>query len=221
VICPEHAKTIHVNATWRAEITVRRTLVCLDRPERGDLRDTYPVEPQMALSSFFQESPDAREIRRRRRGRGTIVIDWEPREKVIPNALYVHQTSWVPSGSYGQPALFTESQCDARTGILTVEISTPAAFEAAVAFRRPRWRRMHTERSLVKYALAQLQAGGQRPEITEDRRRVRWTLAGPKPGRRYVCVAFHDNGVGSWHERIKETSFVSRMRRLIRPLVPA
>jgi len=219
VICPEYAKTIQIDADWRAEITVRRTLVFLDTPEPGDLYDYIPVDPKSDPESRIYPSPDAIETGSRTSGRGTVVY-WKPREPLVPYALYVHQYSWTSPGAMSQAALFTELRCDVRTGRLAVEMAAPVMFETAVAFKRPTWPLMNTERSFVKYALSQIGSQGNRPVINPDGQRVEWKLAAPRTGSRYVCVVFGPNGVALWQQRLKETSIAGRAQRLIKSLVP-
>lgn len=216
VICPEHVKTISVDPDLRAKVTVRRMLVFLDVPESGDLRDTIAVEPGAEPESVFYESPDAMQIYQERRGRDTLV-SWKPREGIIPYALYMHEYSWHPSGSHGQLAMCADIRCDIRTGMFVLEMLTPATFETAVVFRRPRWRRLSTERRVIKYALRQMDGKGERPAISSDGKRLEWKAVGPKVGDRYICVVFHRYGMAQWEERLKSTSFVGRLRQLLIP----
>jgi hypothetical protein len=220
VVCPEEVKSICIEPGVGALVTVRRTLVFLAAPEPGDMVDAIPeagLEPQNAL----YESPDALEIARGQRGRAMLVA-WRPREAVTPYALYTHQYSWRPSGSYSQPAQYTEIACELKTGALVLEMVTPAMFETAVVFRRPKWRRLSSERSMVQYALRALESDeGERPAITDHGRRLMWKVMGPKPGDRYICVVFHAHGVAQWQDRLKATTLIGRLRQIMRPLLPA
>lgn len=220
VVCPEDLKSIAVDADMRTTVTVRRTLVFLERPEAGDLRDAIPVDPGCDPTRALYESPDAIEIARSRRG-ATALVSWKPRDTVTPFALYSHQYAWHPSGKRDESALYTEIQCDMRTGFIGVEMLTPGVFETAVIFRRPRWRRLGSEMSVIKYALRQLDGATDRPTITHGGKRVEWKLVAPKVGDRYLCVVFHQHGVALWERRLKEMSFMGRLRQLIRPLIPA
>jgi hypothetical protein len=219
VVCPEHVKSICVEPGAGAMVTVRRTLVFLETPEPGDLMDTIPesgLDPRNAL----YESPDALEIARISRG-GSMFVAWRPRQAVTPYALYEHEYSWRPTGSYAQPAQYTEVGCDMRTGALVLEMITPAALEAAVVFKRPRWRRLTSERSVVQHALRLLDSNeGERPVIGDRGRRLEWRLTGPNAGDRYVCVAFHEHGVAQWQDRLKAMSLAGRLRQIIKPLIP-
>jgi hypothetical protein len=216
VICTEQLKTISVDAKWRATVTVQSTLAFLDIPEDGDLRDVLPIDSKKDFESAIHESPDAREIHRRPSGASTVVY-WRPRDGIIRYASYLHQQSWSSPGWDGQASLYTEFQCEMRTGIQTLEIVAPVVFETAVAFKRPRWPRLSTERRLVKYALAQLEAPREsRPVIRDNGLRVQWRVIGPKVGERYVCIVFSAGGVAQWQQRLKETSFAARMRGLFR-----
>jgi hypothetical protein len=221
VVCPEHVKTIQVDANWSAVVTVRRALVFLDLPEASDLRDTFPIDSETDLERFSYVSPDSREVSRALIRRNDLAIQWEPLQSITRYALFTHQYSWRPAGSYGQAAWYTELRCDTRTGILALEIVTPGVFENAVVFMRPRWSRLNTERRLVRYALSQLGSDGARPVIGDNGRRVEVRVSEPKVGGRYVCVVFHEHGVEHWRERLAATSIISRVRRLISQLVPA
>lgn len=220
MICTDDVKSVCIGSEMGAKVTVRRMLVFLDLPETGDLHDTIPVEAGTDPKSAFYASPDAVEIGRERRG-SAVLVRWRPRSLIIPYGIYMHEYVWHPPGTYGGPALYTEIPCDMRTGMLVFEMLTPGTFQTAIVFRRPRWPRLTTERSLVKYALRRLDAAGERPVITDAGKRLEWKLAGPKVGDRYICVAFHANGVAQWQERLRATSFVGRLRHFLRPLIPA
>jgi hypothetical protein len=219
VICPEHRKTIRVHADGRVDVTIRRSLVFLTAPEPGDLHDLIPVDPETDAESAIHESPDARETGRRRAG-GSTYVYWTPRASLVPYALYMHEHGWSSLGSHGQAALYTEFRCDVRTGIASLELSAPVRVEAAVAFKRPPWRRIATERSLVKYALTLLESGSGRGVIAGDGQTVEWTVVGPAVGDRYLCVVFTEDGVRQWQSRLEETSIARRLRRAIGYLVP-
>jgi hypothetical protein len=213
-------KSICVEPGVGALVTVRRTLVFLQVPEAGDLVDGIPESGVDPTNSLY-ESPDALEIARGPRGRAMLVA-WRPREAITPYALYTHQYSWRPSGSYAQPAQYTEVGCEMRTGALVLEMITPAMFETAVVFRRPRWPRLTTERRVIQRALRALDSNeGERPVITEQGRRLTWKVTGPQPGDRYICVAFHAHGVAQWQDRLKALTLIGRLRELMRPLLPA
>jgi hypothetical protein len=215
VVCPEHVKTISFDSEWRAEVTVHQTLVFLDNAARGSLQDHCTVSADSPLADFYWKSDDAKEVGRRRRGRDTIVIDWRPREPVVPYALHHHEFSWSPSGSHGSPALCTELRCEMKTGLFQCDIVAQQDFENAVVFERPSWWVLSNERKLIKYALKQLDEQGERPTITDNGYRVEWKLLGPKVGARFVLVAFRRHGVAIWQEELRKTSLFGRARDLI------
>jgi hypothetical protein len=217
VVCPQHVKVIRVGADGRTEVEIERTLVFLDVPEPGDLLDAVPADTEGDAMRY--RSPDARELLRTT-GRNHTFVHWTPNEPIVPYALYVHRYGWTTSVSEGETALYTEFRCDTRTGVVDHEIGTAARFEAAVAFKRPRWRPMTTQASLVKYALERLESDTEKPSITDNGKRLEWRIVSPRMGERYVCVAFHQNGIALWQNRLDASSIVSRMRRLIRPLLP-
>ncbi len=220
VICAEHVNSIGIDANWRARVTLQQKLVFLDVPEPGDLRDTCQVNPETTFENFIIQSPDAVETGRHRPGRATIVVDWEPRSRITPYALYEHQHTWFPAGSFEQLALSTEFHCETRTGTFLFEMVTPQSFEAAVIFERPRWTPLNTERRLARYALKQLESGAERASILDNGQRIEWKILGPKVGTRYICVAFHLHGVLLWKERLEKGSFAGRMRQVFGRLVP-
>jgi len=220
VICPEHVKTVGIDADGRARIDVRETLVFLKPPKSGDLWDVCSMHPEAALDTFVRHSPDAIEGRRRRRSRDTVVINWKPKDPVVPYALYDHQYSWFPPGSHAQPALCAEFHCEKRTGTFVLEMITRQGFEAAVAFPRPGWIHTRSERTLVKYALKQLERGGERPAIDDSGQRVEWRIAGPRLGRRYVCVVFQRYGVALWQDALKKGVLRNKIEQLMGRLSP-
>jgi hypothetical protein len=219
VICPAQIKTIRVDASWRAVVTVRSTLVFLDLPDDGDLHDFYPFDPSN-VQSVIHQSSDSVEIGRRRYRSGTLSY-WRPRDPLVRYAAYDHQYTWSSPGWESQASLYTEMSCDMRTGVQTLQIAAPLSFTAAVAFKRPRWPRLTSERSLIKYALARLdRAREHAPVIFEDGQRVEVTILGPRVGDRYVCIAFTADGLAEWRERLAKTSLAGRVRGALGSLVP-
>jgi hypothetical protein len=219
VVCPEHAKSIRFIDDGRIEVIDRRSLVFLGLPEPGDLRDDLPLAGDADSAPYV--SPDAMELYRTSTRTGTQVC-WMPREPLVRYALYAHQHGWISPGGAVDGAAFSEFRCDMKTGHARLSMITPARFEAAVVFKRPRWRRLTSERALVKYALAHLEQGeGDHPAIVEDGSRMEWNVAGPAVGDRYICVAFLQNGVQLWRDRLESQTLAARMRRLFRPLVSA
>jgi len=215
VVCPEHVKTIAFDSEWRAEVTVRQTLVFLDHGVRGTLQDHCTVDPNVPLTDFYWKSEDATEVGRKRRGRDTIVIDWKPRERVVPYALHAHEYTWLPSGSHGSPALCTELRCEMKTGLFQCDIVAQQEFENAVVFERPSWWVLGSERKLIKHALKQLESSGDRPLIGDNGYRVEWKHLGPKVGARFVLVAFRRHAIAIWQEELRKSSIVGRARDLI------
>jgi hypothetical protein len=220
LICAEHVKSICIGPDGKAKVTVQEKIVFLEVPEIGDLHDTCAVDQETTFENFIRQSPDSVEGPRRRVGPTTFVMDWMPKSPVTRFALYEHEFTWFPAGSQFQPALFTEYQCDKRTGHFLCELITPQMFEAAVVFERPRWPRLNTERQVMRYALKQIEAGGGRPSICDNGQRIEWRIAEPKIGTRYMCVAFHGNGMLLWNDNLQKNSFAGRMRRLVGRLAP-
>ena len=213
VICPQHMKTVWLRTDGQVETTIDRTLVFLRAPGPGAVRDVVAwVRPD---EKVFYESSDARGLARRSNPNGTYVY-WTPRAEVVPYALYPHQLRWTTPGPTREPAVYTDLFCETRTGLLSLQIVTPATFETAVIFKRPRWRQLATESSLMKHALKQLESGGDKPFIVDKGSRLEWTIAGPRINERYVCVAFHEGGVALWQRRLAAGSLTARLRRLIR-----
>jgi hypothetical protein len=143
-----------------------------------------------------------------------------PKVGVTRYALYEHEFSWFPAGSQLQPALFTEYMCEQRTGHFLCELITPQAFEAAVVFERPRWPVLNTERRVMRYALKQIEAGAGRPSICDNGQRIEWRIAEPKIGTRYMCVAFHQNGLLLWNDNLQKNSLAGMVRRFVGRFTP-
>lgn len=220
VICPEYVKEVHIDPGWRAQVTVRQSLVFLDIPESGDLHDTCAVDAETALETFNFQSSDGVEVARKRSGRNAIVVTWEPRTRITPYALYEHQFSWVPARSHSQPALSTEFQCERKTGRLLFEMITPETFETGIVFERPRWPLINTERRLIRYALKQMETGAERLSILDNGQRAEWKILGPKMGVRYICVVFHTNGVLLWQDKLKKSTIIGKLQQLIGRAAP-
>lgn len=220
VICAEHSKSICIGPDGRAKITVQEKLVFLDQPEIGDLHDTCTVDQDTTFDNFIRHSPDSVDGSRRRAGATTFVMDWMPKAVITRFGLYEHEYSWFPAGSQLQPALFAEYHCEMKTGHFLCEVITPQAFEAAVVFERPRWTRLNTERRIVKYALKQIEAGTPGPAIRDNGARIEWRIAEPKVGAKYMCVAFHQNGMLLWSDSLQKHSIAGRVRRLVGRFAP-
>ena len=116
----------------------------------------------------------------------------------------------------------TAPACGPRDDLLVRSLITitPQAFEAAVVFERPLWPLLNTERRVMRYALKQIEAGGGRPSICDGGRRIEWRIAEPKLGTRYMCVAFHQNGMLLWNDNLQKHSLAGRIRRLVGRLAP-
>ena len=211
VICPQHIKTVWLRTDGQVETTIVRALVFLKAPPPGAMRDVVARVPKP--DAVMYESPDARGLERKASGNAAFVY-WTPRTAVVPYALYDHQLRWTTPGPTRDPAIYTDLHCEVRTGVLGLEIVTPATFEAAVVFKHS-GRNPGTEEQLLKHALKQLQSGGVKPTLTENGSRLEWKIAGPRVGDRYVCVAFHEGGVALWQKRLAAKSFTAKLRRLV------
>lgn len=220
VICAEHVESICIGPDGKAKVTVQEKLVFLDLPEGGDLHDTCAIDAETTFENFIRHSPDSVEGGRRKIGSTAFVIDWLPKSVITRHGIYEHEYSWFPAGSQLQPALYTEFACEMRTGHFLCELITPQAFEAAVLFERPRWPRLTTERRVVQYALKQIEAGAGRPSICDNGQRIEWRMAEPNIGTRYMCVAFHQNGMLLWSDNLEKTSLAGRVRRLVGRFAP-
>ena len=213
VICPQHTKTVWLRTDGQVETTIGRSLVFLKSPRPGAMRDEVARVPKP--EAVLYDSPDARGLERKTHGDRAFVY-WTPRTAVVPYALYDHQLRWTSPGPTREPAIYTDLHCEVRTGVLALEIVTPAMFEAAVVFKRPRWRNLATETQLMKHALKQLESGGDKPALTESGARLEWKVSGPRIDDRYVCVAFHEGGVALWRKRLAANTFTARLKRLVR-----
>ena len=218
VICPEIHKTICIEGDWRARVNTQRTLVFTEEPRPGDLRDTFPIQPGAPVEVMFYDSPDAVEVSREVPNAHALVVSWMPKQPIIRYALYHHEDTWTHPESHKRSAIAAHFDCRMKTGAFTIEFITPGTFEAGVMFRRPRWRRLRTERTLMKYALAQMRAAGAvKPRLDEAAggRRAMFELSGPRMGDRFMFVLFHAHGIVDWERRLHESSFRGRLQKLV------
>jgi hypothetical protein len=171
--------------------------------------------PGAPTEAMLYDSADAMEVGRRRPNPQTLEIEWLPRNPITRYALYRHDDSWTAQDSYHKGALSAQYTCDMRTGVFTMEVTTPGCFESGVLFRAPKWRRFRSERALMKYALAQLQTpGAHKPQLEDYGRRAVWHIEGPQRGERFLFVLFHEHGAADWESRIAATSLAGRARKL-------
>jgi hypothetical protein len=213
VICVQGTQTISIDEEWRASITTQRKLVFIEQPSAGDLRDKFGMA--RPASSAIYSSPDAVELGREETARGSVTIYWWPRDPVALYALYEHENRWRPTTTFNESVLCAEYECDMRTGAFSIECLAPASFEAAVVFKRPRWPRRLTERTLIASALKRLTAPAEALRILEDGRRIQCDIPGPKVGERYIFVAFRTCGVADCERWLYDTSIFSRVRRVV------
>jgi hypothetical protein len=165
----------------QARIDVRETFV-FRTPRPGDLFDVCALDGE----TTFKRSSVSRQTRSISGTASRPQHDHHRKPKRRVPYAYDHQYSW--SHGRSRPALCSEFRCEKRTGTYVFEMITPQEFEAAVAFPRPGWAHMRSERTLIKYALKQLEAGCQGPTIADNGQRAEWRIVGPRLGRRYVCV---------------------------------
>jgi hypothetical protein len=214
VIYAEYVKGISIDQAWQAHVNVQQKLVFLQVPERGDLFDVCPLDPKTTFENFRVQSPDSQEIGRRRIGRTAAAIDWEPRARITPYAIYDHHVTWSYPTTADQLSSHVEFKCEGRTGTFLFEMAAPQSFDAAVVFERPRWTNLTSERRLVKYALKLLDSGAERATLADNGQRVEWKITGPKIGAHYMCVIFHHNGVLLWKDKLEKTSLLGGVRQL-------
>jgi hypothetical protein len=214
VICVESTQTIAIDEEWRASISAKRKLVFVEPPSAGDLRDTYSVGLDRALSGVIYSSSDAVELGREEVA-GSLTLYWWPRDPVALYRLYEHESGWRPATTFDTSALCLEYTCDMRTGVFTFECLASAPFEAATVFKRPRWPRRLTERTAIENAVKHLNVAAQSPHITEDGRRVTCDISEAKVGERYILVVFRKHGVAECERWLKETSMYGRAHRAL------
>ena len=214
-VCPEEVKTIAIDPQWQATVTIRRQMVFLERPEKGDLRDVVPVVRDAHFERHVHASPDALDTGHRSVGANTFIY-WMPRVPIIEYAVYTHERSWIAPAGDVRDVLCTEVMCRGKVGVMAIEILAPVVYETAVAFKLPRWHRLASERRLMKHALAQLETSRSRPTLRDGIGRVEWKVARPRNGDRFVCIAFTAKGLAGWQQLLEKTSLGSRLRRLVR-----
>jgi hypothetical protein len=214
VICVGGTQTIAIDDQWRPSITTKRTLVFLEVPDAGDLRDTYGLGSAQSVSSVIYSSPDAVELAREQKSSGRVTLYWWPRDPIALYTLYEHENGWAPAVTFDRSALCLEFQCDMRTGAFTIECLAPTQFETAVLFRQPRWPRRPTERTIVSHALKLLKTAPEAPRILEEGRRIACDIRAPKAGERYLFVVFLKCGIADCERWLEETSILGRAKRL-------
>jgi hypothetical protein len=215
VICVQGTQSVSIDREGRAEITFKKVLVFLERPEPGDLRDVYALGTGTASAATIYTSPDALETAREEPESGRLEISWLPREPILLNALYEHQNGWRPSVTFDDPAVCVEYECNMPTGIFTIELASPAQFDAAVLFKRPRWPRRLTERHLIRAALQRLKSPGLTPRMEQDGMCIVGEIPEPRVGARYFLVAFRRCGVADCEQWLTQTSMVGRCHRAV------
>jgi len=215
VVCPEEARTVSIDPQWRATTTIRRQMVFLTQPGDGDLVDIVPFEPGAGSATRLLESPDSTYLGHRAMGKNTVIY-WTPRQPIVRYALYTHERSWIAPADEVRDVLCTELVCRHKVASMTIEILAPATYQAAVAFKLPRWHWLATERRLMKHALAQLEVNRSRPLIRDAGTRVAWKVSSPRIGERFVCISLTANGLAAWRQELKDTSIAGRLRRLLR-----
>ena len=215
VICVDGKQTISIDEEWRASITTKRRLVFIEPPSAGDLRDTYGLGFGRPTSSVIYSSPDAVELGREERTPGSVTLYWWPRDPVDLYTLYEHENGWRPTTTFNGSALCVEYRCDMRTGAFTIECVAPTPFETAVVFKRPRWPRQLTARSVIDCALKRLQTTVDAPRILDDGKRIECDIRGSSVGQRYIFVAFRKYGVADCEQWLQDTSMLGRARRTV------
>jgi len=203
VICLDAMQTIAIQADGNAQVTVRQTLVFLEPPSAGDLRDTYGLGTAEPLSGIVYASPDGIELGREVTDDGRLRLYWVPRDPVSLYRPYSHQTGWMPSVSFNHWAVCLEYDCDVRTGSITIELVSPVAFEAGVILPRPIWPGRLTERQIIGRALRFLDGRRDQSHVTDEGRHLECTVEAPRVGDRFIFVAFREGGVAQWEEHLK------------------
>lgn len=214
-ICVQGTQSVSIDPQGRAEIKFRKLLVFLETPQAGDLRDVYTLGTGKPTSATIYASPDAIEVAREERTAGRQEIVWLPREPVIVNALYEHQNGWRPSGTFNDPAVCVEYDCNMPTGIFTIELTAATQLDAAVLFKHPCWPLPITGRRIISAALQQLKMPGSMPQISSDGATVTGQLQAPRVGDRYFLVAFRRCGVADCEEWLRRTSTIRRWHRTV------
>ena len=210
VICVNGTQSISFDSTGRAEVATKRSLVFLESPAAGDLRDTYAHGAGRTVS---YTSPDAIELLREEKS-GRLTISWLPRDPVTLFALYEHQNTWSTSTTPNESAVCAEYECDMRTGIFTIELVASSTLEAAVLFRRPRWPWRQGERAVVRAALKRLPGHESSTRLADDGTRVTSELRSPRVGQRYLLVAFGKYGAAACEQWLQQTSLFGRLKGL-------
>lgn len=201
-VCTKHQKRINVSKDRTAWVTVKRTFVFLEQPSDDDLYDSYSIDPTLEIKSFQYHSEDAAEIGRRRTSLSGISIFWRPKSPIRPFVPYTHSDAWSPPVRYDQPAGFSSFVCTENVGEVDIRLDLPFDVEHVYLFRRPRWKKLNTDDSYMRYALKNADFRWGSADILSNRRVLTWRMYNPPVGRTYDCVFFEKGGLMYWRKRL-------------------
>lgn len=177
-----------------------RTIVFLEKPKTGDLRDIFEFSEALPPTQFNYESPDAAEIKRVRIGKQRLAIYWIPKSFPGRNQQYEHSVSWKGLGYFFDPGNYFVALADMPTGIYRLRLRTKKPIHYALAFRKPRRLNFSTEAQIYHHALDLTELDCPQPRV--DGGRLELEVPDLRLGEMIYCVFFYEGGVEFWKKRI-------------------
>ena len=211
-ICTYHHKTVDIDDNLHAMVTVTQNWVFLEEPDQQDLSESYSIDPKLSIHDFPYCSPDGVEVSRKRTGKGSVTIFWQPRDPIIPFTEYVHRDEWTPPVPYDQPACYTEYHCVYKTGYFQTVVRAPFMIESAIVFKRPSFRRLRSDNDFMRFAIRKRHRSWGTWQIQKDGHGLLWTIVNPHVNKSYVCVFFKVGGKHYWEKRLSEASVWNNLR---------
>lgn len=212
-ICMRFARVTEIAADFHARIRDEQRWLFLGNPKPHELVEVHSIAPELTLERFSYRSSDGIEVGRRYISNHRIAIQWRPKQTIVPFTEYTHVEEYVPPFSYDAPAFYTEYHCLFETGEFAALIKSPSSLEHAVAFRRPRLRKLGNDRCFMEYVLRANNIRYGSFDFSEDRKSASWTMTNPQPGYSYIAVFFRSGGVSDWQAILSRESTGARIRR--------
>lgn len=214
VVCSKSSHLIEVQQEGTANWKVSRTLIFLRMPGGKDLRDLLEMDKSFPLKDAYYLSPDSEELGRQRVREQRIAIFWAPKKRIYPFEPFEHTYEWVAMTSHTDLGNYKTTMIDLNTGYHESVVKTPYPIEYVMAFKKPRWKKLKTERDIYDYAFRCKNRACPQPQIINSHS-FRWEIHIPQLGAKYFCVFFREGGVDYWQRRIQETRKFSRVLALL------
>ena len=204
-ICIRSSHVLEVQENGEGKWKILRQIVFLKEPREKDLRDLFEMDQPFEIKSFHYSSPDSNEIGRALVKGNRLAIFWSPKKKIYPFEACEHSYEWVAKTSHADPGNYKTTIIDLDTGYHESIVKIPYPIEYFFAFKKPRWRRLRTEKHIYKYAF-QCKAPDCPQPKSIDPYCFRWEIHSPELGSTYFCVFFREGGVEYWKKKIHESN---------------